>query len=153
MVARFSDKFGDDENSLKIIHECLGQKLNNRERIEASDLNEIQNEVRRRLNSQNRYVPNMNMPMPPARASSSNQLRSWSALRTPVPEMNDESEDGGVAGNRRAQTKLLRDVPRAHNQANKSSYLEQFDAFSQERERSKPRAGFASQFDSPDKRM
>ena len=54
MVTRFSQKFGGDEHSLRVIDECLSSKLKNRDRIEAKDFDEIQDELRRKLMLPNR---------------------------------------------------------------------------------------------------
>ena len=54
MISRFSQQFGNDEHSLKVIGDCLNSKLYSRDRIEAKDFDEIHEEVRRRLKSANR---------------------------------------------------------------------------------------------------
>ena len=46
---RMSDKFGNDQKSLNIIKECLDLKLTNKQRIDASVIDQIQDDIQRRL--------------------------------------------------------------------------------------------------------
>ena len=49
LMMRMSDKFGNDQKSLNIIKECLDLKLTNKQRIDASVIDQIQDDIQRRL--------------------------------------------------------------------------------------------------------
>lgn len=130
MVLRFSQKYGDDAHSLKVINECLGTKLKDREKIEAKDFDDIQDEVKRRLAPQNRGGPSREHQQ--ALAGSVNKVRSLSALRShayPIGEQ-PSNNDGRAAPNRRAQTKLLQSRSRALNAASRTQYDQDLDSLS-----------------------
>lgn len=49
MLNRFSEKFGEDERSIKIINNCLSSKLINKDKIDPKDLDEVQEELQRKF--------------------------------------------------------------------------------------------------------
>lgn len=81
MVHRFSQKFGYDEDTVRVINECLGTKLKNAERLEAKDFDEVQQELKRRLHRERR-TGEKSRSQARAQGSGVNPVRSLSALRS-----------------------------------------------------------------------
>lgn len=136
MIGRFSQKFGNDENTIRVINECLSSKLKNADRIEAKDFDEIQREVKSRLIWERR-TGEQSRTQPTAQGSGVNPVRSLSALRSsahPADEQANQIEDGRLAPDRRAQTKLQHHRSRAQNLI-QTDNVRSLDSLSQERER------------------
>ena len=83
MISRFSQKFGNDENTVRVINECLSSKLKNANRIEAKDFDEIQREVKRRLTWERR-TGDQSRSQARVQGSGVTPVRSLSALRSPA---------------------------------------------------------------------
>ena len=129
MVSKFALKFGNDDNSLSVIEACLQARLGAKDKIEAKDFDEIQDEVRHRLSTQNRGMLSRSQYQVPA--GTLNQGRSFSALRSSAYPMGDQLYQNGIAkfgANRRAQTKLVQNRSRVQKLANGGKYLSSFDS-------------------------
>lgn len=45
MIIRMSEKFGSDQNTIRIIKQCLTAKLQGRDKIDPSILGQVENDI------------------------------------------------------------------------------------------------------------